>query len=184
VVKDRAVSSSGVVPSPLTVVVYSDIYNFENNPREEVYAADVDNLEFVDMGDIWAPTVATVNIEHGDKTVEVDSVIMITFSEAMNQTAVEKAFSVSGNITGTISWSGFNMTYTPIQGFDYQTYYTVTVGEAASDFAGNTLEAPHVFSFTTMPEPKTASIALIAGAVVAVVALMGIGSWFVLKRLK
>jgi hypothetical protein len=166
------------------VVVYAEDYNFEDNPREEVYAALNDTLVFVDMGDIWPPTVLSVNIEHGDKTVEVERTIVITFSEAMNQTATESAFSISGNVTGTFTWSGFNITFTPNQGFEYQTYYTVTIGETSSDIAGNTLEGPYVFSFTTIPEPKSASIYLIAGAVVAVVAVMGIGSWLILKRFK
>lgn len=184
VVKDRAVSSSGVIPSPLTIEVFADGYNFEDNPREGVYAADTDNVAFVDMGDIWPPTVASANIEHGEKTVEVDTGITISFSEAMNQTATEKALSISGSLGGIISWSGFNMTFTPSQGFEYQTYYTVTIDEDATDLAGNHLEAPYVFSFTTIPEPKTASIGLIAVAVVAVVALMGVGSWYILKRMK
>jgi hypothetical protein len=114
----------------------------------------------------------------------VDTGITISFSEAMNQTATEKALSISGSLGGIISWSGFNMTFTPSQGFEYQTYYTVTIDEDATDLAGNHLEAPYVFSFTTIPEPKTASIGLIAVAVVAVVALMGVGSWYILKRMK
>ncbi|KYK26867.1 MAG: hypothetical protein AYK23_02525 [Candidatus Proteinoplasmatales archaeon SG8-5] len=184
VVKDRAVSSSGIIPSPLTVVVYAEGYNFGDNPREDVYAAETEAVEFVDLGDIWAPTVTEVNIEHGDKTVEIERVVTVTFSEEMNQTVTENAFVISGDITGTFSWSGFNLTFTPSQGFEYQTYYTVTIGETASDVAGNTLEAPYVFSFTTIPEPKTASLVLIAVAVVAVVAVMGVGSWLVLKRFK
>lgn len=184
VVKDRAVSSSGVIPSPLTVQIISADFNFENNPREGVYVAETSGVEFVDRGDIWPPTIESANIEHGDKTVDVSTVITVTWSEAMDQESAEAAFDISGGVTGTFSWSGFNMTFTPSHDLEYQTYLTVTVSENATDVAGNNLQDQLVFSFTTIPKPKTASWALIGGALVAIVVLMGFGSWLVLKRLK
>ena len=88
--------------------------------------------------------------------VYIGSVINVTFSEAMNQSSVQSAFQIDPSITGTISWNGNTMTYTPLLNLAYTRTYNVTVGTGAKDLAGNGLSAPYEWNFTTMSPDTTA----------------------------
>ena len=70
----------------------------------------------------------------------------------MNNASVESAFSTSPATTGSFSWSGNNMTYTPGSNFNYSTTYNVTIGSGATDLAGNVL-SPYNWQFTTASSP-------------------------------
>jgi hypothetical protein len=182
VVKDRTVSDAGVIASPLSVQVYADGYNFAPNPRTGVYAIQTPSLVFTDLGDIFPPQVAAVSVTDGDREFPVDGNITITFSEPMNRASVESAFSITGNVTGTFAWSGFNMTFTPIR-LEHAAYYTVTISTSAMDAWNNSLEAPIAFSFTTVKAPGAGSTAIII-AVIAIFAISGIAGYLVLRKLK
>jgi hypothetical protein len=184
VVKNKTVSEAGIIASPLTIQTYAEGYHFDNNPREGLYVTTNHTITFVDLGDIESPTILTVSIEHGDRSVGVSRNITISFSEPMDHSSTEDAFSISGNVTGTFSWSGFDLTFTPNQMLEYQTYYTVTISDEVADISGNNLESSLSFSFTTIPKPETTSWGVIGAAVVAIFVVMGIASWWVVKRIK
>jgi hypothetical protein len=59
------------------------------------------------------------------------------------------AFTFSPAVAGTLSYSGNTATFTPSTALTANTVYTVTVGTAVEDRAGNNLVAPYTWTFTT-----------------------------------
>jgi LPXTG-motif cell wall-anchored protein len=91
--------------------------------------------------------------------------ISVQFSEPMNKTAT--TISVNG-ITGTLTWSGNNATFTPSSALAYNTVYNVTV--SGKDLSGKALNTTS-WTFTTVKDEckitstlKDASGKAIAGA--------------------
>ena len=95
--------------------------------------------------------VATVPVD-GATGVYPDSSISITFSERMDQAAVELALTAVPDLPdGTFSWNpdANTVTYTPDTPADVPVSYAVTVGVGATDRAGNPLETAYAFSWRT-----------------------------------
>ncbi|UCE38016.1 MAG: Ig-like domain-containing protein [Thermoplasmata archaeon] len=84
--------------------------------------------------------------------VDINSKITISFSEAMQHSSCEDAFSISPFIDGVFSWNGNNLIFTP-QNLSTDTIYTITMGSSAKDLAGNSLQSPYQFSFETVIDP-------------------------------
>ncbi|UCE38149.1 MAG: Ig-like domain-containing protein [Thermoplasmata archaeon] len=99
------------------------------------------------------PTVSTISPSDTSTNVPVGTKITITFSEPMNKTSVQSAFSIKdsgGNSkTGDFSWSGNTMTFTPDGKLYPETQYTVRLGTTAMDLAGNPLSSESTVQFTT-----------------------------------
>jgi len=100
-----------------------------------------------DGGDNEPPTV-TGNEPTGTN-VPVTMQINVTFSEAMNQTSAESAFNTSPETTGSFTWNGNIMTYTPDSDLTSDTTYTVTISTGAKDLVGNNMQTEHTWQFTT-----------------------------------
>jgi hypothetical protein len=182
IVKDRTVSDSGVIASPLSVEVIAAGYNFDPNPRTGVYVNSTGFVKFTDLGDIFPPIVQAVSIIDGDREFPANGTITIFFSEPMNRTSVENAFSISGNVTGSFSWDGNNMTFTP-DSLAPNTYYTVVIGTDAMDVWNNSLEAPISFSFTTQSVTDSASSSIVI-IILAIFAISGVAGWLIIRKLK
>lgn len=119
--------------------------------------------EFVLEWDSLAPTVTSVSPTGENKSIA--SAISISFSEEMNTTAVENAFAISPTVTGTFSWSGNTLTFTPASNLSYETEYAITIATDAKDLMGNTLELAYNWQFTTEIEvdltaPTVSSVSL------------------------
>ena len=104
---------------------------------------------FTTVPDIMPPSVIG-NTPTGIN-VSISSMINVTFSEAMNKSTTESAFSTFPATTGSFSWSGNNMTYTPVSNLAYNTTYNITVGTGAKDAAGNNMTS-YTWPFTTVPD--------------------------------
>jgi len=103
---------------------------------------------FTTIPDIMAPSVIG-NAPNGTN-VPNSSQITVNFSEAMDQESVESAFFTSPVTTGSFSWNGNSMKYTP-SNLSYNTTYNVTIGTGAMDLAGNNMSAPYQWQFVTAP---------------------------------
>ncbi|VVB55279.1 Carbohydrate binding domain protein [uncultured archaeon] len=66
----------------------------------------------------------------------------------MNTASAESAFSTIPATTGSFSWSGNKLIYTP-DSLNYSTAYNVTIGTGAVDLAGNNLSSVFEWQFTT-----------------------------------
>ncbi len=91
------------------------------------------------------------------------TVIVVTFSEAMNASSVQAAFQVTPSVTGTFSWSNGSRTLTLLisGSLAVATSYTVTVSTGARDLAGNPLAQPFVFTFATPAPPPAPGFSLL-----------------------
>ncbi|MCD4810945.1 MAG: Ig-like domain-containing protein, partial [Methanosarcinales archaeon] len=116
---------------------------------DNYYIDDV-RLEIVNEADT-TPPIVNENEPRGTN-VPVTTQINVTFSETMDQTSVESAFSMSPLTAGSFSWNGDTVTYTPASDLAFDTTYTVNIGTGAMDMAGNLLELPHGWEFKTEHE--------------------------------
>jgi hypothetical protein len=104
--------------------------------------------------DYEPPTVVNVLPSQNAQDVAIDEVIVIEFSETMNEISVEEAFSYTdgektlSSADGVFTWVGNKTTFTPLGTFLYDTEYTVTISTLASDFSGNAMVTSYTWRFT------------------------------------
>lgn len=116
--------------------------------------------------DAVAPTVSQTLPPDGATGIFRNVGITVYFSEAMDETRTAAALTISPDVAGTKSWfAGRNLTFTPAAAFDSFAHYTVTVGSGARDLAGNALEDPLTFSFTTGAATRTTTFYLFGRSV-------------------
>ncbi|HIE50253.1 MAG TPA: hypothetical protein EYP85_00715, partial [Armatimonadetes bacterium] len=73
------------------------------------------------------PTVFQHIPPRDTQDVALNTVISVTFREAMDQTSVETAFAVEPSLPGTFSWRGNTLTFTPEGNLARGTTYRVTI---------------------------------------------------------
>ena len=86
------------------------------------------------------------------REVPLNSNISVTFNVAMNKTSVQKAFSISPQVTGSFSWKDNKMVFEPDSNLS-ETTYTVNITTEAKNLAGTSFESPFSWSFTTASPP-------------------------------
>ncbi|MCK5024481.1 MAG: Ig-like domain-containing protein [Thermoplasmata archaeon] len=83
-------------------------------------------------------------------TVSISSYISASFNKEMNKTSVESALSITPSVSGTFSWNGNTIRYTPSGSLTAGTHYTVTIGNDAVDIDGRHLDCDvYTWRFTT-----------------------------------
>ncbi len=96
--------------------------------------------------------------ETGATGVFLNSIIRITFSEAMDTAAAQAAFSMSPAGMCDFNWSQNDtvLACLPVEDFAADTSYTVSIGTGAEAKSGNRLATPRSLAFTTgsMPAPS------------------------------
>jgi hypothetical protein len=107
------------------------------------------NFKLYRYQDVTPPQVVRLDPQSEGEGVSVDSDILVLFSEPMNQTATQAAFSVTPAVNGTISWVGNSLYFQPTGLLQANTTYTVRVTTAAKDNSGNALTGAFSGSFTT-----------------------------------
>jgi outer membrane protein assembly factor BamB len=90
--------------------------------------------------DVIPPRVLSTNPSNNSLGVPVNAKIEVTFSEPMNTTSTEYAFSIIPPVSGSFGWSGTQMTFTPDILLDNFTSYEVVIASTAKDNAGNALD--------------------------------------------
>ena len=102
--------------------------------------------------------------------------IVVTFSEPMNRSSVEAAFSTTPAIDGSFVWSSDSrvMTFVPSRELDSGATYFVVIDLNARDLAGNTLASSKTFQFSTAPGVLAQFwwILVLVGAAVAAAAFL------------
>ena len=105
--------------------------------------------------DETAPAVTSVSPAEGATGVLANANLSVTFSEPMNRSSAQGAFSLlragsSSPLGGSFSWSGNVMTFNPSSDLSKNAEYTARVTRAARDAAGNALAAERAWSFQTV----------------------------------
>ncbi len=111
------------------------------------------------LADTNAPFVLNTLPPDGATKVPVVTPIKVFFSESMNPSTVQGAFSITPTVSVTFSWSDNVSTFTPAANLNFNTTYTVTISTAAKDLAGIPLAQNHVWSFTTIVPPAVTTLA-------------------------
>jgi hypothetical protein len=100
------------------------------------------------------PLVIATIPANGAGDVDAADTISATFSKAIDTaTLTASSFTVSGDVTGTISYADSTATFTPDDTLEFNTLYTATLGTTVADTFGNHLATPYVWSFTTGDDP-------------------------------
>lgn len=117
--------------------------------------------------DTTPPTVSSTSPANNATGVAVNTAITATFSETMTASTITTAtFTLSGGVTGTVTYAGTTATFTPSANLAYNTIYTATITTGARDIAGNALTANYSWTFRT---PTTAFVTNYSSNTVSVI---------------
>lgn len=109
--------------------------------------------------DTTAPFVTATSPGNNATDVPSNSVITVTFSEAVDPATVTPvAMSIRSGFNtraGTITYAGTTATFTPNAALESGAMYTVHVTPDVTDVAGNALPVDYFWTFTTAPPPDT-----------------------------
>ena len=138
-----------------TIAIDTTASDVAQNPIKFPY-----QFSFTTGPDIDPPLVTDTFPNDGSTDVARNAPISITFSEAVDRTSTQAAFSISPPIKGTFSWSAGDtvLTFTPTANRDFETTYAVTLDTTATDRVGFAPESNHRFSFTTGSEIYVAEL--------------------------
>ena len=112
------------------------------------------------------PTVISVTPPNGANGICPDTVMVATFSEAMNPSTINTTtFTLAaGNtpVAGTVTYDApsHTATFTPTSPLALSTLYTATITTGAQDLFGNPLASNFVWTFTTSAVPCQSGIPL------------------------
>jgi hypothetical protein len=132
-----------------------DFYSIarDNSSNEEAPPSTYDTRVVIDSAPL---TVNDNTPKDEDNKISPEAPITITFSEAMNQSSVEDALTVTVGeeaVAGTWSWSGNDATFTPTEPFPEGKEVKVHLdGTKAMDLGGNPLGESEEFIFTIAGE--------------------------------
>jgi len=110
--------------------------------------------------DTVSPNVIETSPTDGSSSISVNAAITVYFDEPMNETAVEKGFIISPSARGAFRWHDNSVTFTPENILDFDTQYSVTITNNATDLAGNPLASEFHLAFRTMPPPVLMPVVL------------------------
>jgi hypothetical protein len=96
------------------------------------------------------PAVVSTSPFNQSTQVSPTASISVTFSEPMRPTSLSAgSISFSPAVAGAVTYAGNTATFRPSFSLAPNTIYTGTVATAAEDLAGNNLESPFSWTFTT-----------------------------------
>ena len=118
------------------------------------YLARVPAATATAPADTTAPTTTAATPADGTTGIATTAAVTVTFSEPMDRTSAQAAFSLvraadGTSMAGSFSWSGDTMTFMPSGGLAQGTQYRATVAPTARDVAGNSVADSRTWSFTT-----------------------------------
>jgi outer membrane protein assembly factor BamB len=87
-----------------------------------------------------SPKIISTNPKNNDVNMSLDIDIEITFNELMNHSSAELAFSSYPSQSGSFSWTGNTLTFTPNNDLNQEYDYFITIASSATDEIGNFLD--------------------------------------------
>ncbi len=102
--------------------------------------------------DTTSPTIISISPVDSATNVAVSTTITAVFNESMNASTINNTtFTVNG-ITGTVTYSGTQATFTPSNNLANNTTYTVTITTGVKDITGNAMSQNKTWKFSTIAE--------------------------------
>jgi hypothetical protein len=88
--------------------------------------------------------------------IPINAKIEVIFSERMQQTETEQAFTIIPETEGFFTWLKNNLTFTPDPDIQliFNTHYQVIISTAAKNLAGENLDREYHWNFTTVKDEK------------------------------
>ncbi len=115
--------------------------------------------EFTTSNEKVAPTISNITPTSDAVDVDITYHIVIEFSELMNNTSVEDAIAVNPSLTNAqYNWTDETLTISS-DVLANATAYSVTIGTAATDLAGNELAEAYQSTFTTVQDTTPPTVA-------------------------
>jgi hypothetical protein len=109
--------------------------------------------------DSTPPFVESTTPTAGGTFVNVESEIIVDFSEEMNRVTVERAFSVAPRLPlRNFSWRGRSLVVRPEESLPDSTTFLVAINETAQDYHGVAMGTPFSLLFSTGGTIDTGSI--------------------------
>lgn len=120
------------------------------NPLDPIFGCSFTTAK---PADATPPTISATDPACAATAVATNRNVAITFSEAMDPATITgtsvRLVGGSGNIAGTVSYSGRTALFTPAAALPESSSFTIDVTTAVEDTSGNALAAPFSCSFTT-----------------------------------
>ena len=136
-------------------------------------------------GDTTRPSITDRKPIPDSKDVPASSRIEITFSEPMNKSETERAFTMTPKVAGKLTWEGNTLVFTPDKNLKAGQKYTITIEPYAKDLAGNALNPVSSWAFTvkgkTVVHQNTNWLCL-GGIIAAIVALIVAVAYLLTRR--
>lgn len=134
-----------------TVALTTGIKDLAGNPMEEDYTWQFTTGESLDT---TSPTVVNTFPVHNSLNVSLNSVIVATFSEAIDPSTVNAQNIIlqdneATEIKGSLVYTGTSALFKPTENMITGEFYTVTITTQVKDLAGNGLSEDDIWSFTT-----------------------------------
>ncbi|MGB8648899.1 MAG: Ig-like domain-containing protein, partial [Anaerolineae bacterium] len=102
-----------------------------------------------------APEVVQVLPASGAMDIAPSSPITLTFRNAMDRAATQRAFAISPAVPGTIQWADDRtLVFTPGARMSLSTTVTITLAQTARSWLSRPLERDYVSTFTTLAAPR------------------------------
>jgi hypothetical protein len=99
------------------------------------------------------PLVIETNPTNEAVDVPLNQVVLITFNKEMNPATITTEsvtlYGPTTQVTGVVSYSGVNATFTPSDSLAINTIYIGRVKTSVKDLKGNALQVEYVWTFTT-----------------------------------
>ena len=114
--------------------------------------AESETMSTRQTSDTTAPTI----LDHSPKGTDepINTEISITFSEPMNKSEAEEAFSITPIALGTFRWNGNSLIFKPNDPLNSETQYFIRISTKAKDINGNPIVQEYTWSFKTKQEEK------------------------------
>jgi len=87
----------------------------------------------------------------GATGVAVDRQIRIDFDQAVDHTSAESSFRITPGLSGSFSWDGATLIYTPAANMPLDTTYSITLAKGIKSQAGQPSVEDYTWSFATQP---------------------------------
>src|SRR4029077_9146944 len=98
--------------------------------------------------------VLSQHLPGDDGVALTTSSLEVVFSEAVQHQGAQAAFTLNPQVSGSFSWSGVTMIFTPAERLPLQTSFSMRLRGKVSDLAGNVMNGAGPYTFHTVGGPS------------------------------